>query len=79
MVRVKVGGGRLCSLVARDRSRGNGSKLPQGRLRLDARKYFCPGRVLKPPNCLHRTVLESPSLGVFQQLAELVLSDMILC
>ena len=47
--------------------RGNGLNLCQGRFRLDIRKNW---------NKLPREVMESPSLEVFKQSADVVLGDM---
>ena len=71
------GGAELSSVGSRDRTPGKGSKLRQGRLRLDVRKRFFTERVVRHWNRLPREVAGAPSLSVFKRHLENTCNNML--
>ncbi|KFW72379.1 hypothetical protein AS28_00767, partial [Pygoscelis adeliae] len=55
----------------------NGSKLHQGRFRLDIRRHFFTERVVKPWNRLPGEVVDAPSLSVFKRHLDNALNNML--
>jgi len=63
--------------VCIDRTRGNRSKLKEGRLRLDIRKKFFTMRVVKHWHRLPREAVDTPSLAVFKARLDGALSNLV--
>jgi len=62
----KKGGEGLFTRVCSGRTRGNSSKLDEGRIRIDIRKKFFPMRVVRPWRRLPREAVAAPSLAVLK-------------
>jgi len=63
--------------VCSDRTRGNGSKLKEGRFILDIKKKFFTMRVVKHWNMLPREAVDAPSLEVFKARLDGTLSNLV--
>ena len=64
-------------MVISDRTQGNGTKLRQGKSRLDIRKRLLTERVVGPWNRLPREVGTAPSLSEFKERLDDALSHMV--
>jgi len=73
----KKAGEVLFTRVWSDRTRGNGFKLKEGRLRLGIRKKFFTMRVMKHWHSLSREAVAAPSLAVFKARFDRALSNLI--
>jgi len=63
--------------VCSDRTRGNGSKLKEGRFRLEIRKKFFTARVVRHWHRLPREAVAAPSLTVFKARLDGALSNLV--
>jgi len=74
----KKAGEGLLTRACRDRSRGNGFKLKEGRFRLDIKKKFFSMRVVKHWNRLSTEFVAAPSLEVFKARLDRALNNLVL-
>jgi len=63
--------------VCSDRTRGYGSKLKEGRFRLDIKKKFFTMRVVRHWHRLPREAVDAPSLAVFKARLAGALSNLV--
>ena len=70
-------GERLFTRVDSDRTRRNGLKLREGRLRLDIRKKFFTQRVVTHWNRLPKEAVDAPSLEAFKTRLDVALGSLV--
>jgi len=70
-------GEALFTRVCSDGTRGNGSKLKEGRFRIDIRKKFFTMRVVKHWHRLSREVVAAPFLETFKARLDGALSNLV--
>ena len=73
----KQEGERLSMRVDSDRTRGNGFKLRQGKLRLDIRRKFFTQREVAHWNRLCKEAVNAPSLKAFQARLDVALGSLV--
>ena len=67
----------LFTRVDSDRTRGNGSKLREGRFGLDIRRDFFTRRVVMPWNRLPKEIVDAPCLEAFKARLDVALSSLV--
>ena len=73
----KQEGERLFTCVESDRTRGNGFKLRQGRLRLEIRRKFFTRRVVRQWHRFPREAVDAPSLEAFKARLDAALGNLL--
>jgi len=73
----KKAGEKLFTRACSDRTRGNGSKLTEGRFRLDISKKFFTLRVVRHWHRLPREAVDAPSLEVLKARLDGALSNLV--
>jgi len=63
--------------VCSDRTKGNSSKLKEGKFRLDIRKKFFALKMVRQWNRLPREAVAAPSLAVFKARLDGALSNLV--